>query len=78
MTKVVEPHTSEAIFIGEKAGGDENAGNCLTYLEDLTLQHDSGIVLTKNIHMEGNWDSSSSEKTAGGVITHRSGVGIVS
>lgn len=66
--KVVDAHTTEVIFYGEKRGGDDTPLPCLEYLDDLEVVLDTGIVLTKDINDSGNWDLDITEKNLGGVV----------
>ena len=67
-SKVVDAHTTEIIFYGEKRGGDDTPLDCLEYLDDLEVVLDSGAVLTKDINDSGNWEREISEKNLGGVV----------
>lgn len=67
-SKVVDPHTSEVIFYGEKRGGDDTPLDCLEYLDDLEVVLDSGVVLIKDIDDSGNWERDITEKNLGGVV----------
>ena len=68
VTKIVDPHTTEVIFYGEKAGGDETAAGCLDFMSDITITLNVGVTLVKDFEDENNWDYSASEKNLGGVV----------
>ena len=64
----IPAHSSEVILYHSKRGGDESPQPCLALFENLQIELDSGVVLLKDIHEEGNWDYSDSQKTWGGVV----------